>query len=298
MRIATKTMYDSVIRNLGATSTEMTRANETVSSGKKIQKLSDDPVGMVTVLDIRSSLSEINQMERNISMGRSWLTSAESALTQVEDLLSTTKALAVQMSTDTMDSTQRRNAAALVDGYLDQIVSLANSQVGGRYIFGGTNTDTMSFTMNEAGTEVIYNGNGVPFSVKIGKETNISVGKDGKEIFGENWDDNNIFKTLIDLKTNLENNNAEGIRSSLTGLDNHMNTVRSQISDTGGKTVRLDVKEQVISDLELTYTDRMSRLEDADIAEAIINLKAKELAYNAALNSASKMMNLSLVNFL
>jgi flagellar hook-associated protein 3 FlgL len=84
----------------------------------------------------------------------------------------------------------------------------------------------------------------------------------------------------------------------MTKLDSHLENVRSHISSTGGKSVRLNVKEQIIKDLKLTYTDRMSNIEDADIAEAIINLKARELAYNASLNSSSQIMKMSLVNYL
>jgi flagellar hook-associated protein 3 FlgL len=236
--------------------------------------------------------------ERNLSMGRSWLDSAESALSQVGDLLSTTKALVIQMSSATVSNSERINSVNLVDGYLKQIIDLADSKAGGRYIFGGTNTDTNPFSLNGTETAVDYNGNDTPFSIKIGKDTNIAIGKDGKDIFGENWDDDNLFKTLIDLKNHLQSNDVGEIQNTITKLDNHMKTVSAHISDIAGKSVRLDVKEQVIADLELSYTERISELEDADIAEAIINLKSKELAYNASLNSASKMMELSLVNYI
>jgi flagellar hook-associated protein 3 FlgL len=296
MRVANKVLYEGVIRNLGKTSTDLFKANQTVSTTKKINKLSDDPVGMVAILDLRSSLSGIDQMERNLSMGKSWLDSSESALNQVEDLLATTKELVVQMSGSTVSQSERKNSVSLVDGYLKQIIALADSKAGGRYIFGGTNTDAIPFSLNGTETAVDYNGNDTPFSIKVGKDTNIAIGKDGKDIFGENWDDNNIFKTLIDLKNHLQVSDLGEIQNTLTKLDDHMKTVSGHVSDIAGKVVRLDVKEQIIADLELTYTERISEIEDADIAEAIINLKSKELAYNASLNSASKMMGMSLVN--
>lgn len=298
MRIANKTLYDSVIRSLGRSSTDMFNAQEVVTTGKRINRLSDDPVGLVAVLDLRSSLSNIEQMERNISMGRSWLDASESALGQVEDILSSTKELSVQMSNSSVSQSERANSVGIVDGYLKQLISLANSQSGGRYIFGGTDTDATPFALNSDETQVDYYGNDTPFSIKIGKDSNIAVGKDGKDIFGENWDDDNIFKTLIDLKTDLQSNNISGIQASMDRLDSNFNTVNRQISDIGGKVVRLDVREKIISDLDLVYTERKSEIEDADIAEAIIELNARELAYNASLASAAKIMELSLVDFL
>jgi flagellar hook-associated protein 3 FlgL len=308
MRIATKYLFESVTGRLNKTTVEMAKANEVVSSGKRINRLSDDPVGLVSVLDLRSCLANIDQMERNIAMGRSWLTMAESSLSQAQDLLSQAQALCVEMGSSTAGSSARQTAAVKVDGFLQQILSLANTQVGGRYLFAGTQTDTAPFLYDEEGVPptVTYQGNDTPFSVRIGRDIDVQVGRDGEDIFGDDafdWGDSgaghsNIFKTLIDLKTHLENDDAAGIQGTLDKLDNHLGTIRAMISNTGAKMVRLDAKDKIIQDLNLTYTERKSKIEDADIAEAIMELKGKELAYQAVLASASKIMSMSLVDYL
>jgi flagellar hook-associated protein 3 FlgL len=298
MRIASKTVYEKIVSNLNTSYSDMSKAQEVVSSSKRINKLSDDPVGLVTVLDLRSSLSNLDQLSRNVTMGKSWLTSSESALTQVNNILTDIKALTVQMSTSTVGSAQRANAAGVIDGDLKQIMSLANSQTDGRSIFAGTDTDKTAFTLNAAGTQVDYNGNDTAFSVNMGSGSKTAVGKVGSEVFGKNWDDSNIFKSLIDLKTALQNNDVSGIQTVMGNLDQHMTKINAEISDVGNKSNSMDVKNNIISDLQLNYTDRKSSLEDADVAQAVIDLNAKQLAYNAALTSASKVMQLSLVDFL
>ena len=298
MRIASKTIYDRINSSLQSTYSDLYSAQEVVSSGKRINKLSDDPVGLVTVLNLRSSLSNIEQLERSVSMGKSWLVASESALTQVNDILIEVKTLTIQMSSANIGSTERANAAGVVEEYLDEIISLANSQSDGRYIFSGTETGTAPFELNETTGEVDYNGNVTDFSIKIGNSSNIAVGKVGSGIFGENWDNDNIFKTLIDLKGYLESDDISGIQNVMGNLDQHMNKINAEIADIGGKTTRMVVKENIIADLELSYTDRKSSLEDADIAEAVINLNAKQLAYSAALNSASTVMQVSLVDYI
>ncbi len=298
MRVANKTLYDSAIRNLGTTSSDLYEANEVVSSSKRINNLSDDPVGLVAVLDLKSSISNLEQMERNIAMGKSWLNSSESALTQVNDIITSAKVLTVAMASDTVGESERINNAELVQQYLEEIISLANSSSGGRYVFGGTNTDTTPFALDATGSTVTYSGNNTAFSINIGKDTIIPVGRDGKDIFGENWDDSNIFKTFIDLKTSLENNDIVGIQTAMSNLDGHLESVNGNISEIAGKTIRLDVKSDIVAELELTNTERMSNIEDADLAEAIVALKSKELAYEAALSSSSKIMEMSLVDYL
>ena len=298
MRIANKTIYDNIVRNLGQTSTEMMNAQEIVTTTKKINRLSDDPVGLVSVLNLRSSLSNIDQMGRNITLGKAWLTASESSLGQVDNILTKAKELTVQMSSATVSQSERANSVSLVDGYLKEIISLANSQSEGRYLFGGTNTDIAPFELNSSETQVDYSGNETPFSVKIGRDSNVAVGKNGQDVFGETGASDDIFKVLIDLKSYLQNDDVGGIQDTMDKLDSRMSHINAQVSEIAGKQTRLEIKENVLADLELSYTDRKSQIEDADIAEAIIQLKSKELAYNAALNSAANVMSKSLVDYL
>jgi flagellar hook-associated protein 3 FlgL len=62
--------------------------------------------------------------------------------------------------------------------------------------------------------------------------------------------------------------------------------------------IRMEIKENILQDMDIANTERLSKIEDADIPEAIIDLKAKEVAYQAALASAAKVLNVSLVDYL
>ena len=77
MRVASKTIYDTIKFNLANITEELNKANKVVGTGRRIIGLSDDPVGLTQVLNIKSTLSGIEQLERNISMGKSWLIAAE-----------------------------------------------------------------------------------------------------------------------------------------------------------------------------------------------------------------------------
>ena len=287
MRVANKTIYDAIKYNLSNCTREMNKANLIVSTGKRINNISDDPVGLTQTLNLRSAISNIKQMQRNISLGNSWLASSESALTHVKDIISDTKALCVQMATATTGPGERLSGAGTVQNMIDEIISLANTHVDGNYIFSGSKTDTTPFSSN--GT---YNGNNNAFTVKIGRDATVEVGSDGDAVFG------NIFSTMADLKTALETNDVGGIQDAIGTLDGHFDNISTKISDVGSKMKRMDVKEKILQDLNLANTDRLSKIEDADLAEAIMDLQATELAYQAALSSSSKLMTLSLVDYM
>lgn len=287
MRVANRTAYETVQYNLAKVSEEMTRANLTVSTGKRINKLSDDPIGLVQVLKIRSDLAGIDQLGRNITQGHFWLRATESALGHVQDQISEAMTLAVRMATATTGQDARLTGAAIVQNLMDEIVSLANTQVNGRYIFAGSKIDAPPF--DQIGT---YSGDTSAFNIKISATETVRVGNDGSAVFGE------IFDHLVSFRTALEGNNVTGIQEAIDSMDADFSNISATISDVGSKAKRMKIKENILQDLKITSTDRMSKLEDADLAEAIINLKGKELAYQAALASSAKIMSLSLMDYL
>ncbi|MBW1862579.1 MAG: flagellar hook-associated protein FlgL [Deltaproteobacteria bacterium] len=294
MRVTNKAVFDAVKFNLANVTEKLNRANEVVATAKRINNLSDDPVGLTQALNIKSSLSNIEQLDRNITMGKSWLTASESALSQVEGLIADIKALCVQMASATVGAGERSSAAEIVQNRLEEVISLANTEISGRYVFAGFKTDAVPFTL-ESDNSVTYTGDNNAFTLKIGRDTTIAVGSDGEAVFcpsGAGADDD-IFNTLKDLKTALTNNNVSSIQDAMTKLDAHFDHISSKISDIGSKVVRMEIKEKIFQDMDLTNTDRLSKIEDADIAEAIMDLKAKEVAYQAALASAARVLNVS-----
>lgn len=287
MRVANKSVFDVTKFQLANITEELNNANRIISTGKRMNELSDDPVGITQSMNLKATLSNIEQLKRNISLGNSWLSASESALNQTQDIVSDMKALAVQMASSTKDASQRSSAAQVVDNMLAEIVSLANTDVGGRYIFAGTKTDTTPFDQN--GT---YNGNNSPYSVKISNDSSLAVGSDGQTVFST------LFTSLNTFKSALENNNISGIQEAMTNLDIDFDTIASKISDVGSKMLRMEVKDNILQNLNISSTERLSKIEDADIAQAIMDLSTIEFTYQAALASSAKVLTLSLVDYL
>jgi flagellar hook-associated protein 3 FlgL len=287
MRIANSNVFEMTKSNLGKIAEQLTNANRAIVTGKKNSNLSDDPVNLTQALRIKSSLNNLEQLGRHINMGNNWLSASESALTHVQDLISNARALSVQMATATTGTAERASTAENVQGLMEEIISLADTEVNGRYIFAGSKTDTAPF--DQSGT---YNGDSNPFTIKISRETTVEVGSDGDTVFGT------IFTTFTDLVNDLRNDNVAGIQDALTNLENHFNQISNKISEVGAKMLRMEIKEQIYLDLDLDGRERLSGIEDTDMAEAIINLQEIQLIYQAALASSSKIMKLSLVDYI
>jgi len=291
-------IYGSIISNLDKLADDMRTLNETISSGRKYTTPSDDPVSLIGALEIRSIIDETKQYERNVTYGILWTDNAEIALRQTDEIISRAREIAVQMANATESEATRASAAIEVGHLIEQTVALGNSQVAGEYIFSGQKTNIVPFTYDSVAGTVTYNGDENDIDIRVGRNNSATINKNGKDAFMDDDETSNLFTYLIDLKEALEGNDVSGIQDSLGSLSDAADYINEKIADFGAKRNKLDMKKNIYAELELSNTERLSDIEDTDLAGAILNLKTKEVAYQAALTAASKVMQLSLVDFI
>ncbi|MCD4734676.1 MAG: flagellar hook-associated protein FlgL [Bacteroidales bacterium] len=188
MRVPNISLYDTSKYQLNTITNNLRDANEVVSTQKRINNISDDPIGLAQVLDLSLSVKNLTQLDKNVEMGRTWLNGSESSLQSVSDQIIAAKLLSTQMVNASMSTSQRADAVEQVEGIIDQILSLGNMQVNGSYIFSGTKTNIKSFCYDDDTNpgKVVYNGNDTAFSIKTGQVSQLEVGRNGKQVFTEN----------------------------------------------------------------------------------------------------------------
>ncbi|MGV1100156.1 flagellin N-terminal helical domain-containing protein [Thiovibrio sp. JS02] len=140
MRITMQSIHNNILGNLNNLTEEMNRINMQISSGKQISKISEDPVNLVTALGLRTSVTEIVQYQENLQFGDKAISAAENSLTQMKEIAMRAKVLALQLVNGSMTADTRRNAAAEVQQLFEEAITLANTSVNGKYIFGGYRT--------------------------------------------------------------------------------------------------------------------------------------------------------------
>jgi len=146
MRVSSRGLYYNVNLQLGNIAEQLKQINEQIASQKRINKPSDDPIGITQALRLKKVLSQIGQYGKNIQHGQSWLSITDSALQTVNGLVVRGKEIANQMATGTYNGDQRSNAAQEIKNIIAQLVQLGNTKLTGRYIFSGYQEDTASFT--------------------------------------------------------------------------------------------------------------------------------------------------------
>ncbi len=296
MRVGTGFLYQGIQQRIQQLSSDLKDLNEKISSGKKLNRPSDDPIAMVDTMQLKTTLAQLDQYGRNLDTATSWLNLSESAVSQTLDLMGRAKEITVQMASDTQTAHTRAVAATEVGRLLDQAISLGNTQLGGKYIFAGYKTNTAPFSkVTVSGIETAqYNGDTNSFQVQIGKNETLTAGKNGQTVFM----DSTIFNTLGNLKKALENNDQTGIEAQLGNLTTVENHINNQIADVGSRSNLLEAKKGVINNLNSDLQERLSQAEDTDLAEVTIQLNTTQLTYQAALAAAARIDQLSLLNYM
>lgn len=156
MRVTTNMLINTVSRNLALSQSRFLRLQTMASSGRRINRPSDDPIGITKALGFRSTLSDILQFRKNIDQATSWLTFSDQALANINELIIDAKEVGVQLANDTYDAAAREGGAVQIRDLFDQIIDAANTRFEGNYIFSGTRTNVTPFLVTPIG--IIYQG--------------------------------------------------------------------------------------------------------------------------------------------
>jgi len=178
---------------------------------------------------------------------------------------------------------------------------------------GGTMTLDANGSSLAAGSQFFVQPSTADISIAISGTDSVVVNGVGKDIFGGVYqargntnysvaqmsgsNAGNLFETVGELIGYLETNNEDGISASLDKLTASQNTVLEAAAAVGGKVNRVDATKTMVETLADNATTSKSNVENADLAELITNLAQQELAYQAVLSSSSKIMGLSLLNY-
>ncbi|MGD9009250.1 MAG: flagellar hook-associated protein FlgL [Desulfobacteraceae bacterium] len=285
MRISNAMMAANIKASLFKQNGQMYKTQEMIVSGKRINRPSDDPIGMSSVMGYRSSISSLDQYSENISQAKIRIDTAENALEIVTELLRDAKNIAFDPDPD-----MRLNLAQDVASIRDQVLQISNYQLNGEYLFAGDLTDTAPF--DAAG---VYNGDNGNAEYMIGENAQVDIAADGSAIFQGASD---IFAVLDTLETELIAGNPTGITNQITPLENaidNINTIRAQ---NAGDYKRLEATENHYAYFKLNMQELMSRTEDADLAAAIVDFQAQQTAYESTLATSSMIMQKSLIDFI
>jgi flagellar hook-associated protein 3 FlgL len=285
MRISNAMMAENIKGYLFKHTEKLLKTQEQIASGKRINRASDDPIGLGLAMGYRKNISGIEQFNENITNAKLHINTVEDILGTITDLLQEAKDISADPDRD-----MRSMLADQVAAIREQVLQLANSKNNGSYAFAGDLTDTPPF--NTAG---VYAGDGGTKDYIIGDGLQVNIGSDGNRIFQGASD---IFQVLNDLETALNADDTAGIAAQLPLLENVVQQLNATRAVNAGQYKRLEATQNFNERFLVNVQDMLSRTEDTDIVSAAIDLNTQSTAYQSILATAAKIIQPTLMDFL
>ena len=303
VRTTQRLLIDRVLSDLSLQQRRILTLQEQLSTGQVVNRPSDDSLATRRAIDARAEIAKNEQYITNISNLGPGLQGTETALTTSVDVIQRARELTIQGASGTNAQLQRDQIAIEVNQLLEALLVQGNQQANGRYIFGGTVTQTEPFVAardaNGEITGITYAGNDETFSVEIQEGIQVAGNEPGSRVFtaaGVSGAD--IFQTLIDIRDNLRAGDLNGLEVRLDELSAAQDQLLIATARVGATQNRVENVQSNLEDVNLQLLDVVSDNIDADFAETIVELNAQSNALQASLDAAARVIQPSLLNFL
>ncbi len=282
---------------------------EQIATGKRIIRPGDDPTGAALIVDFRSSIEQNKQYVKQAESAASFLQSTETALL---DGVNTEIIRLMELGSQALgNSTGAAGRAALapeVDGIRTNLISLANTQQQGKYLFAGSATTTVPFTASATGAT--YNGNNDTISLDVSVSAAVGTNLPGDTVFfgqsaalpptatagpGSGGD---LFTQVTALRDALTANNVPGIQAAFDNLKSIYSRMQSSITELGGRQASLDQLKEMVADFNTSLQGIQNSYESVDLPQAITDYEREDITQQATLSILGRSNQQNLFNYL
>ncbi|NMB25628.1 MAG: flagellar hook-associated protein FlgL [Firmicutes bacterium] len=298
MRVTNQMVVTNSLNNLNRGLERLEYLSHRLAAGKKLLVPSDDPIGTGNVMRMYKGLAETRQYVSNADYGIGMMQAADGALTDMTEILQRARELAVYGANGTLPEDSMEAIAKEIDELIHHAVQVANSTYTDSYIFGGQEITRPPFAMVETDgniTDVTFQGGGKPVTVEIGPSSRLDINMPGGVAFEK------AFQHLITLRDRLRG--ADGgqqqiSEESIGDIEDSISEVLRHQAEIGAKTKRLEITKSRLEGLDINLQTLISKTEDIDVAQSIMEYKMYENQYRLALDTTARSIQPTLMDFL
>jgi len=297
MRIASNTVSDSVLAQIQKLSTQQSKLQNQVATGQKIFQPEDDPSAVGRILILDSEARQVQQFQTNANRALEVSQATYSGLQDIKKLSDRAGEIGT-LGAGTSSPDAYKAYAQEVNQLIEQAVQSGNTKLRNDYLFSGTAVSTAPLvaTRNAAGdiASVAYAGDTAQTNVQISELSKLAPGSSSATNTGLGTFVNN----LIALRDALNAGTSTAVAAVLPNLDTSENLLVNSLSEQGAVQLRIEVTQGQQSTRATNLEKLISNEADADLPTSAVKLSQTSTAYQAALSSATKILQMSLLDYL
>ncbi len=285
--------------------TRISQINKEISSGVRVNQASDDPSAIAPIVAYQSEMAQVKQVQTNLDTAQTEAQSADGALQNAATLLDQLVSTGARGAGSTTDASSRAVLGQQVQQTLQQLVALANTSIGGRYIFGGDNSSTAPYSYNWTTTSgVVQNtAQANTATIRDSDGNEIVPRMTAQQIFdlkdsNGNPTTGNVFQAAYDLGQALLSNNQGGIQTALDEVKAGSTQLNQSTTSYGNTESWIAQASQSATSHLNSLTQALSAVRDSDITSDATQLTLDNTALQAALSAHATVSTKSLFDFL
>ena len=293
LRISESMLAETTLANIERNLDRLQALQSQLTSGSKITKPSDDPVGTARALDFQESITQTGQYLSNMDQATSWLNTTDASLGSVTDLLHRARELAVQAANGTLTPQDMSAIQSEVTQIQQNALDLSHAKYGAYYLFSGTRSDQPGYVQAApSSVSGAYTGNSQPILREISPGVSMAVNTDPTSTFDP------VFNALSQLQTGVASGSQTTVESSIGALDTALDAVLTARAQVGAKTNRLDFQKTRLGAIQVNLTGLLSDVKDVDMAQAITDFSIAQTTYQASLKASAQALQPTLLDYL
>jgi flagellar hook-associated protein 3 FlgL len=301
-RTPSSTQNRQALLDLERTKERLALNQTRIGSGKRITRPGDDPTASALILDFGNSIDANGQFLKQADSAISFLKSSEDAVATTINESTRLQELAQQGLTSLNAGSGRAAMAQEVDAIRTNLLALANTREQGKYLFAGTQTQTVPFVdaAPPAGP-VNYAGDAGAVSLDVTATTSVTTNVAGSTVFfgaGGQGSTTDIFKAVTDLRDGLTTNNTAMIQTAATNLKAIMDNLNQVQSDLGGRQAGLLDLKDTLSSFNVTLQGLQNTQQDTNYAQAVTDFTSDQTVQSATLSTLAKTTKTNLFDYL
>jgi flagellar hook-associated protein 3 FlgL len=286
----------TILADLQQSQVSLNTALQQVSTGKSVNVPSDNPTAAAAMVQNTIESGDVDQYTQNVNSVLSTVQSADSVLSDVVKSLTQAVSLGTEGANGVNSAADQQEIATQVQGIFANVLSAANTSVGGAFLFGGTSIATPYTADPSSSTGFTYSGNDDSNSVAVGDQMSVQVNLPGSQVFSNST--TNVLGSLNSLVTALKSGNASDITSATSAVDSAVNYISQQQVFYGNVESQLNSQQTTLQQDTVTLSTQENNLIGVNEATAATNLSQAETDNSAALAAAAKVLPNTLLNFL
>jgi flagellar hook-associated protein 3 FlgL len=293
MRVTPTIQNRNFLENVNLLKARLDQSQDEVSSGKRVNQLSDDPFAASQASKLMSVIGANDQFIAMNEQLRSKLELTDTVLQGVIRSVESAQVLAARALSGTTTPEARAAIAADIEGVRQQILNSSNTQFNGVFLFSGTNTTSAPFT--DSGGTVTYSGNDEQVYQRLDRSVIIQSNVTGQDLF---VDSPSVFSVLDELRTAVLANDTATIRARMDDLETISSRMNTTASTIGNNMQLVDQLQDSLRSGNQALQEHISNMTDADLAKSISDMNLTNQSLELTMSSQARVQQLSLLDFL